>query len=84
MMDTVLNLGINDMTEAALAAECGDPAFARNTHKRFLDLYAHIVLKSTAPEFDETKQPSDWRAASRGQLRSGSVHGRARAIAEAR
>jgi pyruvate,orthophosphate dikinase len=63
MMDTVLNLGINDVTEAALAAECGDPAFARNTHKRFLDLYAHIVLKSTAPEFDEAKQPAEWRAA---------------------
>ena len=46
MMDTVLNLGINDETEAALAAECGDPAFARNTHRRFLDLYAHIVLKA--------------------------------------
>ena len=38
MMDTVLNLGVNDVTEAALGAECGDPAFARNTHKRFLDL----------------------------------------------
>ena len=46
MMDTVLNLGINDETEAALAEECGDPAFARNTHRRFLDLYAHIVLKA--------------------------------------
>ena len=46
MMDTVLNLGMNDETEAALAAECADPAFARNTHRRFLDLYAHIVLKS--------------------------------------
>jgi pyruvate,orthophosphate dikinase len=63
MMDTVLNLGVNDVTEAALAGECGDPAFARNTHKRFLDLYAHIVLKSTAPEFDETKSPAEWRAA---------------------
>ena len=46
MMDTVLNLGINDETEAALAEECGDPFFARNTHRRFLDLYAHIVLKA--------------------------------------
>jgi pyruvate, orthophosphate dikinase len=63
MMDTVLNLGTNDETEAALAAECGDPAFACNTHKRFLELYAHIVLRSTAPEFDETATPAQWRAA---------------------
>jgi len=63
MMDTVLNLGINDATEAALGSECGDPAFARNTHRRFLDLYAHIVLRSTAPEFVEAQDPPKWRAA---------------------
>ncbi len=63
MMDTVLNLGINDSTEAALADECGDPAFARNTHRRFLDLYAHIVLRATAPELDEAQGPAAWRAA---------------------
>jgi len=35
MMDTVLNLGINDETEAALAEECGDPLFARaNRHRK--------------------------------------------------
>ena len=62
MMDTVLNLGINETTEAALATECGDPAFARNTHKRFLDLYAHIVLRATTPELDEAAGPPAWRA----------------------
>jgi pyruvate,orthophosphate dikinase len=45
MMDTVLNLGINEATEAALAAEAGDPRFAADTHRRFLELYAGIVLK---------------------------------------
>ena len=82
MMDTVLNLGVNDTTEAALAAECGDPAFARNTHRRFLDLYAHIVLRATAPELDEAEGPPAWRATiaahcgtqipadARGQLRN--------------
>ena len=63
MMDTVLNLGVNDATEAALGVECGDPAFARNTHKRFLDLYAHIVLRAAAPELDEAQSPPAWRAA---------------------
>jgi pyruvate,orthophosphate dikinase len=62
MMDTVLNLGVNEDAEAALAAECGDPAFARNTHKRFLDLYAHIVLRGEAA-LDDAANPAQWRAA---------------------
>lgn len=60
MMDTVLNLGINDETEALLAAECGDPAFARDTHRRFMELYAGIVLK-TPVELDPAGHPEEWR-----------------------
>jgi len=60
MMDTVLNLGINDETEALLAAECGDPAFARDTHRRFIELYAGIVLKSPM-ELDPAGHPEEWR-----------------------
>ncbi|MCB1745622.1 MAG: pyruvate, phosphate dikinase [Gammaproteobacteria bacterium] len=45
MMDTVLNLGINEATAAALAGEAGDARFATDTHRRFLELYAGIVLK---------------------------------------
>jgi pyruvate, orthophosphate dikinase len=63
MMDTVLNLGVNDETEAALAEECGDAAFARNTHIRFLDLYAQIVLKTEAPSTGEGGHPRSWREA---------------------
>ncbi len=48
MMDTVLDLGIDDATEAALAAESGDPRFARDTHERFRDLFARIVLRGDA------------------------------------
>lgn len=54
MMDTVLNLGINDTTEAALAAECGDAAFAKDTHRRFEELYRNIVLRG-----DTGAVPSD-------------------------
>lgn len=50
MMDTVLNLGINDASEALLGREVSAPAFARDTHRRFLELYASIVLKCTLPE----------------------------------
>jgi pyruvate,orthophosphate dikinase len=45
MMDTVLNLGINGESQAALALECQDPGFAEDTHRRFLQLFASIVLK---------------------------------------
>jgi pyruvate,orthophosphate dikinase len=62
MMDTVLNLGINEITEAALAKECGDAAFARNTHRRFLDLYAHIVLKAASVRLADHDDPEAWRA----------------------
>ncbi len=46
MMDTVLNLGINDETQVLLGAECGDPGFAADTRRRFRELYASIVLKT--------------------------------------
>ncbi len=50
MMDTVLNLGVNAAAERALAAESGDAVFAQDTHRRFLELYAGIVLKAILPE----------------------------------
>jgi len=62
MMDTVLNLGINDEVEAALAAEAGDATFARDTHRRFLELYANIVLKATVTE-DDTRDAATLRSA---------------------
>ncbi len=63
MMDTVLNLGMNDETEGALAAECDDAIFARDTHRRFLELYARIVLKAGEIELDQDGDPGRWRNA---------------------
>lgn len=60
MMDTVLNLGIDEAGEGALAAETGLPAFARDTHRRFLELYASIVLKAPV-ELEPTASPAQWR-----------------------
>lgn len=65
MMDTVLNMGISAETEKALAAECGDPAFARDTHRRFHELYAHIVLKTDAGDLSNDDTPEDWADAIR-------------------
>jgi pyruvate,orthophosphate dikinase len=75
MMDTVLNLGIDDVTETALAAETGLPSFARDTHRRFVELYAAIVLK-TPVELDAGAEPSSWRAAlaEQGSALPGTVH----------
>ena len=42
MMDTVLNLGINDDVEQILADTCGAP-FGRDTHERFRDLFRQVV-----------------------------------------
>jgi pyruvate, orthophosphate dikinase len=61
MMDTVLNLGITDQTEALLAAEWSDAAFARDVHRRFLELYAKIVLKTDAARLELDAPPVVWR-----------------------
>jgi pyruvate, orthophosphate dikinase len=62
MMDTVLNLGITPATETALAAECGDAVFARDVHRRFFDLYTHIVLKGGTCHFDKNADVASWEA----------------------
>jgi len=62
MMDTVLNLGMNDVTEAALAEESGDGAFALDTYRRFCDMFARIVLKATLAPLPEDGAPAAWRS----------------------
>jgi pyruvate, orthophosphate dikinase len=44
MMDTVLNLGLNDTTIAALAEKSGDRRFAFDSYRRFITMYADVVL----------------------------------------
>ena len=44
MMDTVLNLGLNDRTVAGLARSSGDPRFAFDSYRRFIAMYAAVVL----------------------------------------
>jgi pyruvate, orthophosphate dikinase len=61
MMDTILNLGINDDTERALAEAWSDASFARDTHRRFLDLYARVVLKAAELELAADGDPPRWR-----------------------
>ena len=44
MMDTVLNLGLNDAVAEALAAETGNPTFAYDAYRRFVQMYGDVVL----------------------------------------
>ena len=44
MMDTVLNLGLNDSSVAALAATSGDERFAYDSYRRFIQMYSNVVL----------------------------------------
>jgi pyruvate,orthophosphate dikinase len=44
MMDTVLNLGLNDTTVAALAAATGNPRFAWDSYRRFITMFGDVVL----------------------------------------
>ncbi|PZO76022.1 MAG: pyruvate, phosphate dikinase [Mesorhizobium amorphae] len=53
MMDTVLNLGLNDRTVEALASGSGDPRFAWDSYRRFITMYANVVLDLDHEEFDE-------------------------------
>jgi pyruvate,orthophosphate dikinase len=49
MMDTILNLGLNQATEVGLAAAAGDPGFARDCHDRFRKIYRDVVGIEAVP-----------------------------------
>jgi len=53
MMDTVLNLGLNDRSVEGLAAQTNDPRFAFDSYRRFIAMYARIVLGLDAEPFDQ-------------------------------
>src|SRR5215510_14328035 len=44
MMDTILNLGLNDQTVEALASKTGNPRFAWDCYRRFVQMYGDVVL----------------------------------------
>ena len=53
MMDTVLNLGLNDTTVQALAASAGDERFAWDSYRRFIQMYSNVVLDLDHHNFEE-------------------------------
>ncbi|HEY7665459.1 MAG TPA: pyruvate, phosphate dikinase [Xanthobacteraceae bacterium] len=53
MMDTVLNLGLNDATVEALAKKSGDRRFAYDSYRRFITMYSDVVLGIAHHHFEE-------------------------------
>ena len=53
MMDTVLNLGLNDSTVAGLAAASGNARFAWDSYRRFIQMYGDVVLELDHYAFED-------------------------------
>ncbi len=77
MMDTILNLGLNDQTVKGLAARTGNARFAYDSYRRFIQMYANVVLgldsylfedlldnykNLNGLAFDTDLSPTDWMA----------------------
>ena len=62
MMDTVLNLGLNDATVEGLARQADDDRFAWDSYRRFIQMYGSVVLGVDHHQFEEIIEFSKLRA----------------------
>lgn len=53
MMDTILNLGINDVVAASIAEKSGNPRFAYDSYRRFIQMFADVVKGLSKKRFEE-------------------------------
>ncbi len=53
MMDTILNLGLNSETVEGLAALTGNPRFAYDSYRRFIQMFADVVMEVPKPLFED-------------------------------
>src|SRR2546426_10551236 len=53
MMDTILNLGLNDQSVEALAKRSNNPRFAADSYRRLIQMFGSVVLEIPKPAFDE-------------------------------
>ena len=58
MMDTILNLGLNDETVKGLAAKSNNPRFALDCYRRFIQMYGDVVM-GVQPESEHVHEPFD-------------------------
>ena len=62
MMDTILNLGLNEATLRGLIAQSGDERFARDAYRRFIQLFAKVALEIPDDVFDAEFEAAKDRA----------------------
>ena len=53
MMDTILNLGLNDQSVDGLAAKTGNPRFAWDSYRRFISMFGNVVLDIDKEQFED-------------------------------
>ena len=53
MMDTILNLGLNDKTVKALATKTANGRFAKDSYRRFIQMYGNVVMGVEGYHFEE-------------------------------
>ncbi len=53
MMDTILNLGLNDKTAEALAKKTGNPRFAYDSYRRLIQMFGDVVLEIDSAKFED-------------------------------
>ena len=53
MMDAILNLGLNDEVVEGLAAKTGNPRFAYDSYRRFVQMFSDVVMELPKSEFEE-------------------------------
>ena len=60
MMDTILNLGLNDVAVEGFAKKTGNPRFAYDSYRRFIQMYSDVVMEVPKSYFkkiiDEMKE----------------------------
>lgn len=52
MMDTILNLGLNDISVQGLSAGTGNPRFALDCYRRFIQMFGHVVMDVESHQFE--------------------------------
>jgi len=62
MMDTILNLGLNDETVKALAKAAGDERFAYDSYRRFVQMFSNVVLGVDGAKFEAKLEDAKKRA----------------------
>lgn len=53
MMDTILNLGLNDEVVEGLAAKTGNPRFAYDSYRRFIQMFSDVVMEQPKTEYEK-------------------------------